>query len=151
MTRVMEVGFSPCPNDTFMFHGLVSGLVQVDDFMFVPHLADIEELNRRAVTGDQPLPVTKVSVPALARALDRYAVLPAGAAMTLKPDFIDNRHGIFQPHRIRPDCRSSFARAGGTAALGCRPSHRRAAPCGGQEPLSRKRQGHGDRRQRPDR
>jgi 1,4-dihydroxy-6-naphthoate synthase len=46
-----------------------------------PELADIEALNVRAIGGRDPLDVTKLSLPALARAADRYAVLPAGAAL----------------------------------------------------------------------
>lgn len=76
----LAVGFSPCPNDTFMFHALVHGLVEVDGLRFTPHLADIEALNVRA-HGSDPLPVTKLSVPALASALERYAVLDSGAAL----------------------------------------------------------------------
>ena len=44
-------------------------------------MADIEALNERAVRGDDPLPVTKLSLPALARCLDRYAILSSGAAL----------------------------------------------------------------------
>ena len=73
-------GFSPCPNDTFAFwaavHGEVGGGPQLE-----PVVADIEALNERAVRGDDPLPVTKLSVPALGLVLDEYAVLPSGAAL----------------------------------------------------------------------
>jgi 1,4-dihydroxy-6-naphthoate synthase len=78
--RRLRFGYSPCPNDTFAFwaaaHGRVPAPVAVE-----PWLADIETLNARAVDGRDPLEVTKLSLPALARALDRYAVLPAGAAL----------------------------------------------------------------------
>ncbi len=79
--RRLDFGFSPCPNDTFAFHAAVHGeLPELRGLQLIPHLADIEELNRRAV-GDDPLPVTKLSVGALARVCHRYAVLPAGAAL----------------------------------------------------------------------
>ncbi len=78
--RRLRFGYSPCPNDTFAFwaaaHGRVPSPVAVE-----PWLADIETLNARAVGGDDPLEVTKLSLPALARAIERYAVLPAGAAL----------------------------------------------------------------------
>jgi 1,4-dihydroxy-6-naphthoate synthase len=75
---VLRLGFSPCPNDTFMFHALVhsprwQSYVRVE-------LGDIEELNRRA-GSDDPLEITKLSLPALAAGLERYSVLPAGAAL----------------------------------------------------------------------
>jgi 1,4-dihydroxy-6-naphthoate synthase len=76
----LAIGFSPCPNDTFMFEALVHGRVAVDGVRFAPWLADIEELNARAA-GRDPLPVTKLSVAALGEVEDRYEVLPAGAAL----------------------------------------------------------------------
>lgn len=81
MTRAsLRLGFSPCPNDTFMFHALVHGRVVVPGVDFVPMLGDIEELNLRA-EGPDPLPITKLSVGALARVCDRYSVLSSGAAL----------------------------------------------------------------------
>ncbi len=73
-------GLSPCPNDTFMFHALLRGGVAVPGLRFEPWFADIEALNQRAL-GDDPLPITKLSLAALAEVVDRYAVLPAGAAL----------------------------------------------------------------------
>jgi 1,4-dihydroxy-6-naphthoate synthase len=84
--RAIEVGFSSCPNDTFMFHGLIAGDVVVPGLRFSPAIADIEALNLRArASGSSgrlhPLPVTKLSAAALAHVCDRYAVLGAGAAL----------------------------------------------------------------------
>jgi 1,4-dihydroxy-6-naphthoate synthase len=78
--RTLAVGFSPCPNDTFMFHGLVSGDVKVDGLRFRAQMEDIEKLNLRAMGGES-LPVTKLSLPALAEVADRYALLRTGAAL----------------------------------------------------------------------
>jgi 1,4-dihydroxy-6-naphthoate synthase len=77
----LGLGFSPCPNDTFMFHALVHGLVRVEGVRFAPELLDIEALNRRALDARGALPVTKLSVAAFARARDRYELLRAGAAI----------------------------------------------------------------------
>lgn len=75
MVRAIEVGFSPCPNDTFMFHALVeAGVVR-------PWLADIEALNERAIGGEEPLAITKLSVHGLAHVAGRYAALQVGAAL----------------------------------------------------------------------
>ncbi len=79
MTEALTIGFSPCPNDTFMFHALVTGAVPGP--ALVPWLADIEALNERAIVGVDPLPVTKLSVHALAHVGDRYVPLSAGAAL----------------------------------------------------------------------
>jgi 1,4-dihydroxy-6-naphthoate synthase len=80
-TRTLRFGFSPCPNDTFAFWAAVHGAAPAAGLRFEPVLADVEALNERALAGDDPLPVTKLSLPALARAAGRYAVLPSGAAL----------------------------------------------------------------------
>jgi 1,4-dihydroxy-6-naphthoate synthase len=78
--RRLRFGFSPCPNDTFAFWAAVHGAVPGEPEL-VPELADIEALNERAIADPKAPDVTKLSLPALARALDRYAVLPSGAAL----------------------------------------------------------------------
>ena len=75
-----DLGFSPCPNDTFMFHGLMSGDVALPGIELRAHMADIEALNLRALSED-PLPFTKLSASALAQLCDRYTVLSSGAAL----------------------------------------------------------------------
>jgi len=79
----LPLGFSSCPNDTFMFDALVHGRVDAGGLRFAVEMDDIEVLNRRALGQDaRPrLPVTKVSVAALARLTGEYAVLDAGAAL----------------------------------------------------------------------
>jgi 1,4-dihydroxy-6-naphthoate synthase len=80
--RTLQFGFSPCPNDTFAFYGAVHGRSAAAGVHLDPVLADIETLNRRAVEQrEPPLPLTKLSLPALAQVSDRYSVLPAGAAL----------------------------------------------------------------------
>lgn len=78
--RRLRFGFSPCPNDTYLFHALVHGLVPLRGIELVPELADIEELNTCAAGAD-PLEVTKLSIPAYAGLRARYRHLDAGAAM----------------------------------------------------------------------
>ena len=74
----MVLGLSPCPNDTFIFHALLHGLVP-SPCHFRPHMADVEELNALALRGE--LPVTKISVGVLPHIMDTYAVLSAGSAL----------------------------------------------------------------------
>ena len=76
--RTLRLGFSPCPNDTFAFHALAHGLVEAP-FRVEPVLLDIEELNRRAHTGE--LELTKLSFGAFAGLGDRYRLLESGAAL----------------------------------------------------------------------
>lgn len=74
----LRLGFSPCPNDTFIFHALVHGLVAPDLDVHVT-LADVQELNDLAVAG--ALDVAKISYHAYLHVADRFAMLPAGGAL----------------------------------------------------------------------
>jgi 1,4-dihydroxy-6-naphthoate synthase len=82
MARRLTIGFSSCPNDTFIVHALVSGAVEIEGVELEVVMEDIEALNRRATEpGAQRLDITKLSVSALGRATERYACLGAGAAL----------------------------------------------------------------------
>lgn len=76
--RELTFGYSPCPNDTFAFHALTHGIVELP-FRLAPVLLDIEELNRRAHHGE--FHFTKLSVGAFAAVGDRYRLLRSGAAL----------------------------------------------------------------------
>ncbi len=78
MTRV-RLGISTCPNDTFAFHGLMSGEVRAEGLELEFALADVEELNERLLAGS--LDVSKVSFHAALAAAERLVVLPAGSAL----------------------------------------------------------------------
>ena len=78
MQKQLTLGYSPCPNDTFIFHALTKGLVPWPGGLDVT-LADVEELNGLAARG--ALDVVKVSTAAAAGILDEYALLRAGGAM----------------------------------------------------------------------
>ena len=78
--KKISIGFSPCPNDTFIFHALVHGLVALEGWSLAKErLADIETLNYWALAGK--LDVTKISFHALGHVLSDYVLLPAGAAL----------------------------------------------------------------------
>ncbi|MFP7753341.1 1,4-dihydroxy-6-naphthoate synthase [Thermodesulfobacteriota bacterium B35] len=76
----LSIGYSPCPNDTFIFHALVHGLVHTGAISFAPPLLeDVETLNRWAM--EARLDVSKLSFHALGHVLDRYVMLASGAAL----------------------------------------------------------------------
>ena len=75
----LRLGLSPCPNDTFVFHALLSGLVDTGGVTFEPVIEDVESLNERMLRGE--LEVTKASFAAFAHARERYAALRTGAAL----------------------------------------------------------------------
>ncbi|MBA2882259.1 1,4-dihydroxy-6-naphthoate synthase [Desulfosalsimonas propionicica] len=74
-----DIAFSPCPNDTFIFHAMIKGLVDTAPFCFTPHLMDVETLNSKAFSGE--FAVTKLSFFAFLLLQHKYEMLAAGAAM----------------------------------------------------------------------
>lgn len=77
--RPITLGFSPCPNDTFIFHALIHGVVEAGGLTFEPHLADVETLNEWAVEGR--LDVSKVSFGALPHLHSDYVLVRSGGAV----------------------------------------------------------------------
>ncbi|PIE63942.1 MAG: 1,4-dihydroxy-6-naphthoate synthase [Desulfobacterales bacterium] len=76
----LSIGYSPCPNDTYIFYALVHGLIPLTSFALdKPQLEDVETLNAWAMQGR--LDVTKLSFHALGYVLDQYSVLQSGAAL----------------------------------------------------------------------
>lgn len=76
----MKIAFSPCPNDTFVFHALTHGLVPGAPEFEVMY-ADIDITNNLAAGGDSDLDVLKISYAALPWVLKDYALLPCGGAL----------------------------------------------------------------------
>ncbi len=77
----LTVGYSPCPNDTYMFGALALGLVRAPGVTFDIRLADVQTLNEWALEG--VLDVTKLSFAALLAPpiADRYTLIEVGAAL----------------------------------------------------------------------
>jgi 1,4-dihydroxy-6-naphthoate synthase len=75
----LSLGFSPCPNDTFIFDALVHQKVDTEGLEFDVILADVEELNQKAVQG--VLDITKLSYHAYAHLTNQYVLLDAGSAL----------------------------------------------------------------------
>lgn len=75
----LTIGFSPCPNDTFIFDALVNKKIDAAGLVFAPVLEDVQTLNALAAEGK--LDVTKLSFPALFAQASRYAILNSGAAL----------------------------------------------------------------------
>jgi 1,4-dihydroxy-6-naphthoate synthase len=79
MSQTITIGYSPCPNDTYIFYALVHGKVRVPGIEFREQLEDVETLNRMAL--DNALDITKISYHALGHLRDQYALLRAGSAL----------------------------------------------------------------------
>jgi 1,4-dihydroxy-6-naphthoate synthase len=75
----LTLGYSPCPNDTFLFYPLVHGRIPCKGFHLSERLEDVETLNRLAMEG--ALDICKVSYHAFAHIRERYILLRSGGAM----------------------------------------------------------------------
>ena len=75
----LTLGFSPCPNDTFIFDALVNHKIDTNGFEFDVLLEDVQTLNQWAQEGK--LAITKLSYGVLPLVLDKYKVLNSGSAL----------------------------------------------------------------------
>lgn len=75
----LTLGFSPCPNDTFIFDALVNNKIDTAGLSFNTQLEDVETLNKWALQGK--LAVTKLSFAAYHQVKDQYDLLNSGSAL----------------------------------------------------------------------
>lgn len=79
MNQKISLGFSPCPNDCFIFDAIVNKRIDLEGLDFDIKMEDVETLNRWAVEGK--LDCTKLSFHAFAYLTDSYQLLSAGSAL----------------------------------------------------------------------
>ncbi|MFH1005270.1 MAG: 1,4-dihydroxy-6-naphthoate synthase [Bacteroidota bacterium] len=77
--HTFSLGFSPCPNDCFVFDALLHEKIDTEGLSFIPVIEDVESLNKRAF--QKSLDITKLSFFALAHVLENYSLLEAGNAL----------------------------------------------------------------------
>lgn len=94
------LGFSPCPNDTFIFDALVNQKIDTEGLTFETVLEDVETLNQWALEGK--LAITKLSFPAFFQSLEHYLLLDAGAALGkgVGPLLVSNSSASFTDSEI---------------------------------------------------
>jgi len=73
------IGFSPCPNDTFIFDALVNNKIDTEGFEFEPVLEDVQTLNKWAI--EKKLDISKISYGVLPLVIKDYSVLQSGGAL----------------------------------------------------------------------
>jgi len=78
----ISIGFSPCPNDTFIFDAMVHGKVDTESLEFEYILKDVEALNKKAF--EEELDITKLSFFAYAFVSEKYQLLNSGSALGYK-------------------------------------------------------------------
>lgn len=93
--RTLTLGFSPCPNDCFIFDALLHSKINTEGLKFKPVIEDVEALNKRAMSDPHPnrssgqvkekkrkqLDVTKLSFYAYAQVQKKYSLLDSGSAL----------------------------------------------------------------------
>ena len=100
----LTLGFSPCPNDTFIFDALTHGKIDTEGLTFDVFFDDVETLNQKAMRGE--LDVTKLSFHAFAYVVEKYALLNAGSALGFgvgpllicKKENIEKIHSLLTSH-----------------------------------------------------
>ncbi|WP_129715365.1 menaquinone biosynthesis family protein [Pedobacter sp. SYP-B3415] len=75
----LSLGFSPCPNDTFIFDALIHHKIDTEGLTFEVFFDDVETLNQKALRAE--LDITKLSFHAFAYVAEKYALLDAGSAL----------------------------------------------------------------------
>jgi 1,4-dihydroxy-6-naphthoate synthase len=75
----LTLGFSPCPNDTFIFDALIHNKIDTEGLSFDVSFDDVETLNQKAMRGE--LDITKLSFHAFAYVVKKYVLLNAGSAL----------------------------------------------------------------------
>ena len=75
----IELGFSPCPNDTFIFDALVNHKIDTKGYDFKLHLEDVQTLNEWALQGK--LPFSKISYGVWPKLKNQYQLLQSGGAL----------------------------------------------------------------------
>jgi 1,4-dihydroxy-6-naphthoate synthase len=75
----LTLGFSPCPNDTFMFDAMVHGKIDTEGLRFKVMMEDVETLNQLALKEEPD--VTKLSYATYARVMEKYILLNSGSAL----------------------------------------------------------------------
>ncbi len=76
---LLTLGFSPCPNDCFIFDAIVNKRIDLEGLEFDIHLGDVETLNKGAFAGE--IDITKLSYHAFAYCVEKYVLLDAGSAL----------------------------------------------------------------------
>lgn len=75
----LSLGFSPCPNDTFIFDALINKKIDTEGLEFTIHLEDVQTLNEWAIA--EKLDITKISYGVLPIVLPNYQLLNSGGAL----------------------------------------------------------------------
>jgi len=96
MTEI-SIAFSPCPNDTFIFHAMLHRAIDTGSYAFSPHIDDVEALNSAAFK--KTFQITKLSFYAYLLLKDDYELLDSGSALGFGcgPLLVTRKESTFSP------------------------------------------------------
>lgn len=103
----LSLGFSPCPNDTFIFDALIHHKIDTEGLEFEVFFDDVETLNQKAF--QQKLDITKLSFHAFAYVHEHYALLDSGSALGFgvgpllichNENFVENKDGFDASYKV---------------------------------------------------
>lgn len=92
----LTLGFSTCPNDTYIFDAMVHGRIDTEGIEFELIISDVEKLNRHAFAAE--IDITKISYHAYAYIADSYLLLNSGSALGFK-----NGPLLISKYKVYPD------------------------------------------------
>jgi 1,4-dihydroxy-6-naphthoate synthase len=92
----LKLGFSTCPNDTFIFDAMIHGKIDTEGLEFELLMEDVEELNRLAFEGN--IDITKLSYHAFVYIADQFVLLDSGSALGR-----NNGPLLISKHKVYPD------------------------------------------------
>ena len=92
----LTLGFSSCPNDTYIFDAMTHGRIDTEGIEFELIISDVEELNRQAFAAE--IDITKISYHAFAYIADSYLLLNSGSALGFQ-----NGPLLISKYKVFPD------------------------------------------------
>jgi 1,4-dihydroxy-6-naphthoate synthase len=100
----IDIGFSPCPNDTFIFDALVNHKIDTKGYDFQLHLEDVQTLNEWALQGK--LPYSKISYGVWPKLKNQYQLLESGGALGkgVGPLFTKRTIAIYLESQMKKQC-----------------------------------------------
>jgi len=75
----LDLAFSTCPNDTFIFHAMLHDCIDTVNLRFIPHMHDVEALNKKAFS--KTFHISKLSFYAYLKLKQSYEILDSGSAL----------------------------------------------------------------------
>ena len=111
----LTLGFSPCPNDCFIFDALLHGKVDTEGLKFKSVIEDVEALNKKSFKTK--LDITKLSFFTFAQVQKKYSLLDSGAALGFGVGPIVISKKILHPKSLIPNLRVAVPGKNTTANL----------------------------------